>query len=127
MAEERKKKIEELEKINQLLNPQKFVKYKKELERKEKVLKVLETENIQKDIDKLKLNLQKIFLKWLTPPKATRITIIQMLRDFTVHHIFMMNFSGRQTGFTLQQVKKHILTRLQHTFRILTRNLAQTK
>ena len=63
MAEERKKKIEELEKLNELLNPQNFVKYKKELERKERILKVLETENIQKDIDKLKLKLQKIFLK----------------------------------------------------------------
>ena len=63
MAEERKKKIEELEKLNQLLKPQNFVKYKKELEKKEKVLKVLETENIQKDIDKLKFKLQKIFLK----------------------------------------------------------------
>ena len=63
MVEERERKIEELEKINQLLNPQNFVKYKKELEKKANVLKVLETENIQKDIDKLKLKLQKIFLK----------------------------------------------------------------
>lgn len=63
MTEEREKKIEELEKLNELLNPQNFVKYKRELERKENILKVLETENIQKDIDKLKLKLQKIFLK----------------------------------------------------------------
>ena len=63
MAEEREKKIKELEKLNELLNPQNFVKYKKELEKKERVLKVLETENIQKDIDKLKFKLQKIFLK----------------------------------------------------------------
>ena len=63
MGEEREKKIQELEKLNELLNPQNFVKYKKELEKKERVLKVLETENIQKDIDKLKLKLQKVFLK----------------------------------------------------------------
>lgn len=63
MIEERKKKIEELENLNQLLIPQNFVKYKKELEKKEEVLKLLDTENIQKDIDKLKLKIQKIFLK----------------------------------------------------------------
>ena len=63
MAEERKKKIEELEKLNELLNPQTFIKYKRELERKENILKVLETENLQKDIDKLKLKLQKILLR----------------------------------------------------------------
>lgn len=63
MTDERKKKIGELEKLNKLLNPKNFVKYKRELERKQKVLKVIETENIQNDIDKLKLKLQKIFFK----------------------------------------------------------------
>lgn len=63
MTEERKKKIEQLERLNQLLIPQNFVKYKKELERKESILKLLETKDIQKDINKLKLKLQKIFLK----------------------------------------------------------------
>ena len=63
MTEEREEKIEELEKLNELLNPQKFVKYKQELEKKEKVLKILESKNIQNDIEKLKLKLQKIFLQ----------------------------------------------------------------
>lgn len=63
MIEERQKKIDELERLNELLNPQNFVKYKKELEEKEQVLKILETENIQKDIEKLKLKVQKIFLR----------------------------------------------------------------
>ena len=60
MTEEREEKIEELEKLNELLNPQKFVKHKQELEKKEKVLKILESKNIQSDIEKLKLKLQKI-------------------------------------------------------------------
>ena len=63
MAEEREEKIEELEKLNELLNPQKFVKYKQELEKKEKKLKILESKNIQNDIEKLKLKLQKLFLQ----------------------------------------------------------------
>ena len=60
MTEEREEKIEEL---NELLNPQKFVKHKQELEKREKVLKILESKNIQSDIEKLKLKLQKIFLQ----------------------------------------------------------------
>ena len=57
MTEEREEKIEELEKLNELLNPQKFVKHK------EKFLKILDSKNIQSDIEKLKLKLQKIFLQ----------------------------------------------------------------
>ena len=63
MTEEREEKIEELEKLNELLNPQKFVKHKQELEKREKVLKILESKNIQSDIEKLKLKLQKKFLQ----------------------------------------------------------------
>lgn len=63
MAEERNKKIQELEQLNDILKPQKFVKYKKELEEKEKYLVILDTKEIEKEIDKLKLELQKIFLK----------------------------------------------------------------
>lgn len=65
MIEERERKIEELENLNELLNPQKFVKYKKELKEKEKTLKILESIEVQKDIDKLKLNLQILFLRCL--------------------------------------------------------------
>ena len=65
MTQEREQKVEELEKMNQLLNPQSFVKYKKELEEKEKYLKFLDTEDIQKDGNKLKQKLQKNFLRCL--------------------------------------------------------------
>lgn len=63
MADEREEKIERLEKLNELLNPQKFIEYKKELENKERYLKLLDTKQPQKEIDKLKLELQKGFLK----------------------------------------------------------------
>ena len=63
MTDEREEKIEQLEKLNELLNPQKFIEYKKELENKEKYLKILNTKQPQKEIDKLKLELQKVFLK----------------------------------------------------------------
>lgn len=62
MADERKEKIEKIEKLNFLLNPQKFVYYKKELETKEKYLKILDTKNLEKEIIDTILKLQKIFL-----------------------------------------------------------------
>ena len=55
--------IEEIERLNELLNPQNFVKYKNELNKKMKVLEIIQIEDLQKGIDKLKLNIQKIFLK----------------------------------------------------------------
>ena len=48
MTDEREEKIEQLEKLNELLNPQKFIEYKKELENKEKYLKILNTKQPQK-------------------------------------------------------------------------------
>lgn len=63
MAKEREEKIEQIEKLNELLNPQRFIKYKKELESREKYLKLLETEDLQKDIISLKRQIQKVFLK----------------------------------------------------------------
>lgn len=63
MTNEREEKIVQLEKLNELMNPQKFVEYKKELENQEAYLKLLDTQQLQDDINKLKLELQKIFLK----------------------------------------------------------------
>lgn len=63
MEQEREEKIEKIEKINKLLIPQNFVKYKKELEEKEKYLKLLETKDLEKDIYKLLIKIQRNFLE----------------------------------------------------------------
>lgn len=63
MIEEREEKIEKLEKLNELLKPKNFVRYKKQLEEKNNIIKIIDVEDIQKEADKLKLELQKIFLK----------------------------------------------------------------
>ena len=63
MTKEREEKIEKIEEINQLLKPQEFVKYKKGLEEKEQYLKYIETENIEKEIEKYLIKLQKEFIK----------------------------------------------------------------
>lgn len=63
MIEEREKKIERIEKINELLKPQNFVKYKRKLREKEKYLKLANTKDLVKEIEKYKLEFQKIFLE----------------------------------------------------------------
>ena len=63
MAEERESKIKKIEKLNDLLNPQKFIEYKKLLERKEEKLKVAQIKDIQKEIEKCIIKFQEIFLK----------------------------------------------------------------
>ena len=63
MQEERNQKIEEIEKLNQLLNPRKFVLYKKEMEQKYQFLKLVDKKEIEKEIKNMIVKLQKIFLK----------------------------------------------------------------
>lgn len=62
MADEREEKIKKLEQLNNLLNPQKFVEFKRVLEMKENYLKLLEIEDLDKEIIKSILELQKLFL-----------------------------------------------------------------
>jgi len=62
MAKERKEKMKRLERLNVLLNPQKFVTFKKELEQKEKYLKLLEIEDLDKKIIQSVIAIQKTFL-----------------------------------------------------------------
>lgn len=62
MAEEREEKIKKLEELNRLLNPQKFIDYKEELETKEIYLKLLDTKELDKEITNNILALQKVFL-----------------------------------------------------------------
>lgn len=65
MIKEREEKIEKFEKLNELLKPKNFVNYKKQLEEKKYILEIIDIEDVQKEINKLKLELQKIFLKCL--------------------------------------------------------------
>ncbi len=65
MEQEREEHFKELEELNTILNPQKFVKYKKELEEKYNYLKIADIDNIEKEIESLKIKLQKIFLNFI--------------------------------------------------------------
>lgn len=63
MLKEREEKLEEIEKLNELLNPKKFVAYKKEMEQKYEYLKLVEIKDIEKEIQNTNIKIQKIFLK----------------------------------------------------------------
>ena len=63
MVEERENKINKIEKLNELLVPKKFIEYKEDLQEKEKYLKLLDIEELEKEINKVSIKLQKIFLK----------------------------------------------------------------
>lgn len=63
MEDERKEYIDQLEKLNELLNPRNFVKYKKQLQEKEKYLQVLNCFNIDEEIKRYIIELQNIFYK----------------------------------------------------------------
>ncbi len=121
MSEERDKKIQELEDLNEILNPRKFVKYKKELEEKQKYLILLNTDDIQKDINKLLLNLQKIFLKCFEI-KIEKIENKQnaekLLYEFRYYNMlaydrksFVYNF--KELGKDLERVSKKVLKKAQ--------------
>ena len=58
--DEKKEKLNELENLNKILNPQNFMKYKKELEEKDKYLKFLDSGDKDKLINELKIKLQKL-------------------------------------------------------------------
>lgn len=63
MKEEKEEDLKELEELNKIINPQNFVKHKKELEEKYKYLKILDVENKEKELNKIKIELQKTFLE----------------------------------------------------------------
>lgn len=61
--QERDNEFKKIEKLNKLLVPSNFVKYKKELEDKAKYLKLTKVGNINMEIQKLIIELQILFLK----------------------------------------------------------------
>ncbi len=94
MTQERIEKIEELDKLNELLNPKKFIIYKEELEQKYKFLKLADVKNPEKEIEKELVKLQKIFLKCYKE-KINKCNdkseIINLLYEFRYYTILPFN------------------------------------
>lgn len=85
MIREREKYFEELEELNKLLNPKKFLKYKEDLEEKKKYLELFDCDKPEVKIKQLIINLQEIFLECyeIKINKAeTRPQIVDLLYEF---------------------------------------------
>lgn len=63
MVKEREEYFEQIDKLNDLMNPQKFVNHKKELEEKQKYLSLLDVSDVDGKIEEEMIEFQKSFLK----------------------------------------------------------------
>ena len=94
MHEEREQKIKELEKLNELLNPKKFVAYKKEMEEKYGYLKLVDIKDIDKEIEEAIIKLQKVFLRcYKTKIKQVenKTEILEDIYEFRYYHLLPFN------------------------------------
>ena len=98
MEDEKKEKLNELENLNKILNPQNFMKYKKELEEKDKYLKVLDSGDKDKLINELKIKLQKLFLNMLEiniKKAETKQEIEKIIYDFRYYSLLQYDYERK--------------------------------
>ena len=121
MAKEREEKIKKIEKLNILLNPQKFVNYKKELEEKEKYLKLLNKKELEKEIGTDILKLQKIFLLcYHTKIKKadTKVELMNLIYEFRYYCLIPFNDKKsigqiEQINTQMQKIQKLLIKKAQ--------------
>ena len=104
MEQERDEYFKELERLNTILNPQRFLKYKKELEERYKYLKVLDVEDLEEELDKLKNKIQKIFLSLIKiniNKAETRKEIEKIIYDFRYYLLLPYDYKN-----AIQNIKK---------------------
>lgn len=111
MVEEREEKIKKIEKLNKLLTPQKFVKYKKELEAKEKYLRLLDIEKIDNAISSVTIALQKEFLncyKTKIEKIETKQELVNLIYEFRYYCLIPFNSQKTigQVNKILDDIKK---------------------
>ena len=106
MQKEKDEYFKEIEQLNDILNPQNYVKHKKKIEEKYKYLKVLDEKD---DLEKLKLNFQKMFLNILKMQilKAeTKQEIEKIIYDF--RYYMMIPYDNNILIQNKKELKKQI-------------------
>lgn len=109
MEKERDEYFQELEKLNRIINPQKFVKYKKELEEKYNCLKVLDIDNKEEELDKLKIQLQKVFLSIMKiniSRAETKQDIEKIIYDF--RYYLLLPYDYQNAVNNVKKLEKNI-------------------
>ena len=95
--------------MNNVLSPKKYLKYRKELEEKEKYLILLDEGNIDKEIDKLIIEIQKEFLRcYYTKLERvqTKQEIIKMIYEF--RYYCMIPYDDERNIYEIKQLQKRI-------------------
>ena len=108
MTKEREEKINKIEYLNKLLTPQNFVKYKRELEQKQKYLKTLDTQDVEENIEKLKLEMQKTFMQCLKSKieKAqTKQEVQKLVYEYRYYLMIPYNKEGKSI-YEIEELKK---------------------
>lgn len=109
MAEERQEKLNKLENVNYVLNPQTFVKIKEELEVKENYLKLLNNEDPEEKIIKTLIELQKVFLLcYQTKIKKTdtKQDLIELIYEF--RYYCLLPFNNRKAIYEIEEIQNDI-------------------
>lgn len=94
MTKEREKEFEKIDELNKILNPQNFIKYKEELEKKLEYLGLANLENIDYEIQKEIIELQKEFLKCFQKriQKATTPNeVMNLIYEFRYYSMLPIN------------------------------------
>lgn len=103
MAEERKEKMARLDELNTLLNPQKFLAYKHDLESKADLLKVLGTKELEETIDSRKIKIQKTFLecfKHKVKQTKSKTEMLKLIYEFRYYSMLPYDYER-----TIREVK----------------------
>ena len=109
MIQEREEKLNEIEKLNGLLNPKNFIAYKKELEEKYEYLKLVEIKDLGKEIEKEMIKLQKIVLrcyKVKIKQIENKSEIIDMLYEF--RYYMTLPFDQNNNINEIKEIQKEI-------------------
>ncbi|MCI8471173.1 MAG: hypothetical protein HFJ35_06940 [Clostridia bacterium] len=110
MMKEREEKLKKLESVNDLLNPQKFVALKKTLESKEKYLKLLDKDDLDKEIRHTMIELQKIFLSCYQTKIAkvdTKQEAMKLIYEF--RYYCLLPFDDRLLIHQVEELKLHVM------------------
>ena len=109
MIQEREEKLQELEKLNGLLNPKKFVDYKNEIEKKYEYLKLIDVQDLEKEIEETMIKLQKVFLrcyKIYVKQLENKMDMIDSIYEFRYYSL--LPFDEQTHIYEVKSIKKEM-------------------
>ena len=109
LEEEREEKIKKIEKLNELIKPKNFVTHKKTLKEKRDILSIAETDNVQLEIIKLMIKIQKIFLKCyknIIEKAKTKHDLLKIIYEFRYYNL--LPFNTEKMIFELKNIEKDV-------------------